>query len=114
MYGNAKTIPIDTIPGMGGKGDKGEWWRGWMQSMIYLIHCKNLCKCHSVPPPSTIVKEEKKKVVWMIGRTVSISAVWETLIMKRNSMELSLHSTYPINDQYPGYLSSSHCPVIRK
>jgi hypothetical protein len=29
-------------------------------SMIYLIHCKNLCKCYSVPPPSTTIKEKKK------------------------------------------------------
>jgi hypothetical protein len=28
-------------------------------SGIYLIHCKNLCKCQNVPPPSTI-KEKKK------------------------------------------------------
>jgi hypothetical protein len=25
-------------------------------SMIYLIYCKNLCKCYNVPPPSTIKK----------------------------------------------------------
>jgi hypothetical protein len=29
--------------------------------MMYLIHYKNLCKCHSVPPPSTTIKEKKKK-----------------------------------------------------
>jgi hypothetical protein len=22
--------PVETIPGMGG-GEKGEWWRGWIQ-----------------------------------------------------------------------------------
>jgi hypothetical protein len=27
--------------------------------MIYLIHCKNLCKCHNVSPPITIIKGEK-------------------------------------------------------
>jgi hypothetical protein len=27
--------------------------------MIYLIHCKNSCKCHNVPLPSTIKKNEK-------------------------------------------------------
>jgi hypothetical protein len=25
-------------------------------SMMYLIYCKNLCKCHDVPPPSTTIK----------------------------------------------------------
>jgi hypothetical protein len=24
--------------------------------MIYLIYCKNFCKCHNVPPPSTTIK----------------------------------------------------------
>jgi hypothetical protein len=28
--------------------------------MIYSIHCKNLCKCHNVPPPSTIIKKKRK------------------------------------------------------
>jgi hypothetical protein len=28
--------------------------------VIYLIHCKNLYKYHSVAPPIPIIKEEKK------------------------------------------------------
>jgi hypothetical protein len=24
--------------------------------MIYLIHCKSLCKCHNIHPPSTTIK----------------------------------------------------------
>jgi hypothetical protein len=27
--------------------------KGVNSSMIYLIHCKNLCKCYNVPPSST-------------------------------------------------------------
>jgi hypothetical protein len=27
--------------------------------MVYLIHCKDLCKCHNVPPPSTTIKGKK-------------------------------------------------------
>jgi hypothetical protein len=27
-YINAKMIPVETIPGVGGRGDKGEQWRG--------------------------------------------------------------------------------------
>jgi hypothetical protein len=30
-------------------------------SMIYLIYCKNMCKCHNVPTYSTTIKKEKKK-----------------------------------------------------
>jgi hypothetical protein len=47
MYVNVKMIPVDTVPGMGGR------------SMMYWIHCKKLCKCHSVPPPSTTIKGKK-------------------------------------------------------
>jgi hypothetical protein len=28
--------------------------------MIELIHCKNPCKCHNVPPPSTTIKKKNK------------------------------------------------------
>jgi hypothetical protein len=28
-------------------------------SMIYLIYCKNFCKCHNVLPPSTAIKINK-------------------------------------------------------
>jgi hypothetical protein len=31
MYENGKMRPVITIPGMEGEGDKGEWWRGWIQ-----------------------------------------------------------------------------------
>jgi hypothetical protein len=60
VYVNANMIPVETVPGIRGGGAKGEWWRGRNSSLIYLIHCKNLCKCHSVPPPSTSVKEKNK------------------------------------------------------
>jgi hypothetical protein len=29
--------------------------------VIYLIHCKNLCKCYHVSPPSIIKKKKKGK-----------------------------------------------------
>jgi hypothetical protein len=29
--------------------------------MIYLLHCKDFCKCHNVPPPSTTIKKEEKR-----------------------------------------------------
>jgi hypothetical protein len=31
MYVNAKMIPIETIPGMGGQEGKRELWKGWIQ-----------------------------------------------------------------------------------
>jgi hypothetical protein len=34
---------------------------GMNSSMIYLIHGKNFCKCHNVPPPSTT--KNKLKII---------------------------------------------------
>jgi hypothetical protein len=34
---------------------------GVISRMIYLVQCKNFCKCHSVPPPSTTIKNKKQK-----------------------------------------------------
>jgi hypothetical protein len=28
MYENGKMRRVETVPGMGGGGNKGEWWRG--------------------------------------------------------------------------------------
>jgi hypothetical protein len=47
-----KIIPVETIPGMGGMVE------GINSSMIYLIHCRNFCKCNNVPPPCTTIKKE--------------------------------------------------------
>jgi hypothetical protein len=30
--------------------------------MMYLIHCKNLCKCYNAPIPSTTIKKKNVKV----------------------------------------------------
>jgi hypothetical protein len=40
-------IPAETIPEM-------ECGEGMNPNMIYLMHHKNFCKFHNVPPPSTI------------------------------------------------------------
>jgi hypothetical protein len=33
---------------------------GVNSNMIYLIYCKNFCKCHNVPPSSTTIKKKEK------------------------------------------------------
>jgi hypothetical protein len=44
MYENGKMRPVETIPGMGREGIKGN--DGGVNSiMIYLIYCKNFYKC---------------------------------------------------------------------
>jgi hypothetical protein len=45
-------LPVETVPG---EEDEKEKWRGWISSMIYLIHCKDLCKCYNVLTPSTTI-----------------------------------------------------------
>jgi hypothetical protein len=50
-------IPVETVSGMGGGEDKGEWWRVWIKYDT-CIHCKNFYKCHNVPP----TQYNKKKI----------------------------------------------------
>jgi hypothetical protein len=65
MYVNGKMISVETIPGMGGGG----WKRvveGVNSNTIYLIHCKNFCKCHNITQASTIknkLKNWKKDII---------------------------------------------------
>jgi hypothetical protein len=53
--------PVETVPGRGKRG------RGTIEGdssiLIYLIHCKNFCKCHNIPPPSTTIKKLKIKKI---------------------------------------------------
>jgi antibiotic biosynthesis monooxygenase (ABM) superfamily enzyme len=48
MYANAKMIPVETVPGMGG-GEIKERGEGDDFKYETLIHYKNFCKCHNVP-----------------------------------------------------------------
>jgi hypothetical protein len=57
MYVNGEMISIETVPGMGEGGMK-ENGGGGNSSVKYLIYCKNFCKCHNVPPPSTTIKNK--------------------------------------------------------
>jgi hypothetical protein len=51
MSVNAKLIPTEIVPGIRG-GRRGYSSGGGISSMIYLIHCKNLCKCYNYPYPA--------------------------------------------------------------
>jgi hypothetical protein len=46
-------VPAETVPWMGEKMKESS--RGVNLSIIYFIHCKNLCKCYNVPPHSTTI-----------------------------------------------------------
>jgi hypothetical protein len=54
MYVNGKMILDETLPGIRERG-MGERTGGRNSSVIYLIHCKNLCKCYNVPISSTTI-----------------------------------------------------------
>jgi hypothetical protein len=61
MYVNGKLIPVKTLLWMG-RGRR-KWKRmveGVNSSLIYLICCKNLCKCHNVPPTQHNNKKQKQ------------------------------------------------------
>jgi hypothetical protein len=63
MYVNVKMRPVDTVPGIG-RGEMKESSGGGLNlSMIYFIHCKNLCKCYSVPPSAQQKKFSKKRMI---------------------------------------------------
>jgi hypothetical protein len=50
-------ISVETIARIRGWGIKKSVKRV-NSHMIYLIYCKNFCKCHSVPSNSTAIKTE--------------------------------------------------------
>jgi hypothetical protein len=41
-------------------------------SAIYLTYCKNFCKCHTVPPPSTAIKKKNKYKREIITKTKAL------------------------------------------
>jgi hypothetical protein len=47
-------IPVETVLGLGRGRDEREQWWGVNSSMMYLIYCKNFCKCYNALPASTI------------------------------------------------------------
>jgi hypothetical protein len=55
-------IPIESVPGTGGGGMK-ESSRGGEINMIYLIYCKNLCKCYNIQHNNN----NKKKNYCLLG-----------------------------------------------
>jgi hypothetical protein len=66
MYENAQMTPVETTPGMEG-GSRKRAVEGVNSNVIYLIHCKNFCKCHSVLLPSTTIKILFKKLSLFIN-----------------------------------------------
>jgi hypothetical protein len=49
MYVNGKIIAVETTPGNGEEGQIRRMKKEVNSSMIYLIYCKNFCKCTIYP-----------------------------------------------------------------
>jgi hypothetical protein len=47
-------------------------------SIMCLILCKNFCKCHSVPPPNTTIKNKKEG--YSNTDTGIFVAAWSTVV----------------------------------
>jgi hypothetical protein len=58
MYVNGKMTSVETIPGMGGRKGLRKMVEEVNSNMTY---CKNICKCHNMPPSSTTIKKREKK-----------------------------------------------------
>jgi hypothetical protein len=63
-------IPVETVPGSLGGRRKEINGGGVNSSMIHLIHCKNICKCHNVPPPRTKINKEIAIVLLLTCRII--------------------------------------------
>jgi hypothetical protein len=59
-----KMISVETTPGMG-EGEIKENDGGVNSTTIYLINCKNLCKCHNVPPSCTIKNKTEMSYMYI-------------------------------------------------
>jgi hypothetical protein len=53
VYVNGQMIIVEAIPGMEVK-EHGKMMDGVNPIMMYLIYCKNFCKCYHEPPPRTM------------------------------------------------------------
>jgi hypothetical protein len=76
MYVNGKMRPVKTVPGMEGWGTKENSGGGGNSSVIYFLHCKNLCKCHNVPPPSITIKRKENTLETVLRTLVASGAPW--------------------------------------
>jgi hypothetical protein len=64
-----------------------------ISSIIYLIHCKNLHKCHNVPPPITTIKEKSVShdlhdIVMLRSSTPSLIDIF--FLLKLNNGNLTI------------------------
>jgi hypothetical protein len=86
-------VSFETIPGMEERGMKVNIGGG-DSSVIYLIYCKNFCKCYKVPSPNTTIK--KKKAWYWHKNTYENQSENQLKRIKDRDMNLSDFSATPI------------------
>jgi hypothetical protein len=91
MYVNAKMMPVETVPGIWRKMKESS--EGDVSSMIYLKHCKNLCKCCNVSPPSTTTKKKLKKDK-IFKEIPSKDQTCKSWALKKNRYKPKMHVIY--------------------
>jgi hypothetical protein len=95
---------------------------GVNSSRIYLIYCKNFCKCHSVSPPSTAIKKIKGRqrkcvqvltcsfcnhCIYLYGHSICMPVVpihifYVCIVFrKKNVGQRGQTSSYQINSGHP-------------
>jgi hypothetical protein len=57
---------------------------GVNSTMIYLIYCTNVCKCHNVPLTSTTIKKKKNLVTKNLPTEISVPALQKKRRKERN------------------------------
>jgi hypothetical protein len=98
MYVNAKIILVEIVSGIR-RGRMNERSGGGNSSMVYLIHCKNLCKCYSVPQPSTTIKI-KDNLTLKKKKQIKTKHLKKKKSMAINSLQREINSSRVLKSTY--------------
>jgi hypothetical protein len=85
MYVKGKMRSVDAVPGMG-EGRQRRMMEGVNSTMIYLIYCKKFCKCHNLPPVTTIKKRKSKGNLLLL-----VTKEKKNIVNSNHTLELYLH-----------------------
>jgi hypothetical protein len=99
MYANGKMIPVEIVPGMGERRDKGEWWRGWIHVWYIWYIVRISVNVTKFPHPAQHKKRGKNKKIWLKGTPQNSKYMQIVLLLRVNekgtNLEKSLASSLP-------------------
>jgi hypothetical protein len=83
MYVNGKMRPVETVPGIVGGGNKGEWRKGWIQlwDIWYVIRISVMSQCtptqsNSQEDNQALLLEERKIKTFGTFCNYNIALLW--------------------------------------